>query len=97
MAPIIRVAVFAAVTLFATACGGTTACDEFFDFLVDCGVVTAGDTSDVQCDDDSLIACHSDCGVRAGCEVHSVPEVPEDQSYLNQVTAYEECIASCSP
>ncbi len=96
----IRLAAVSAFAMtFAAGCGGSTTCDELGDMLIDeCGFEAAGDDDDaaeVDCSDDTVLACQSQCGLDAGCDIFTVPDDPTDQAYLDAVAAYTDCVTAC--
>lgn len=89
MAPLFAAALLAA-------CGTSTPCDALNAFLEEeCDVAPTAIVDAEDCADDSVMACLARCGQEAQCDVHTVPDNPIDQDYLDQIAAHTVCRSEC--
>jgi len=93
-----RLATRTALAIFASGCGGRSSCDELADFIAECGVAVpeASDGTGIECGDDTRIACESECGLAAGCDLFAEPVDQGDQAFIDLIVAHGDCVRSCS-
>jgi len=89
-----QLAALSALAVLAAGCG-STACDELADYISECGEEVSVAASETDCGDDTITACQSECGLAADCVIFSLAASPSDE-YDAEVSAYGNCIASCS-